>query len=100
MERALSLLATAALATALTTTLVAALSTASGRGARLHLATAGRRRVLLHLAAIFDFSAAGFRSRYRRAAANGGAALDVLARAFDRSANRCAAAAITPLGRS
>ena len=99
MERALSLLATAALTAALATTLTAALTAAlstatlvaaDGRGALLHLATAGRCSVLLHLAAFFDFSAA-FRSRYRRVAANGGAALDVLARAFDRSANRCAA---------
>jgi len=91
-------LATTFVAALLTATLVAAdgrgvllhLATARGRSVLLHLATAGRRSVLLHLAAISDFFAA-FRSRYRRVAANGGAALDVLARAFDRSANRCAA---------
>ena len=69
------------LAAALTDTLVAALSTAGGRDVLLHLATAGRRSVLLHLAAVFDFSSAGFRSRYRRAAANDSATLDVFARA-------------------
>ena len=113
-ERALSLLATAARAAALAATLTAALIAAvaaaltaaftaalvaaNGRSVLLHLATADRRSILLHPPASVDFCAA-FRSRYRRATANGGAALDVLARAFDRSAIP-SAVAVTPLGRS
>jgi len=94
----LSLLATAALTAALAAALAATLVDAGGRSVLLHPATTDRRNILLHLAASVDFCAA-FRSRYRRAAANGGAALDVLARAFDRSAIP-SAVAVTPLGRS
>src|SRR5665647_2677707 len=94
MEPVLSLVATAALAAAFAATLVAA----ARCSVLLHLITADRRSILLHLAASFDFCAA-FRPRYRRAATNRGVALDVLARASDRSAIP-SAVAVTPLGRS
>jgi len=89
---------TAALATTLSVAFAATLAAAGRRSVILHLATADRRSILLHLAASSDFCAAS-QCRYRRAAANGGAALDVLARAFDRSAVP-SAVAVTPLGRS
>jgi hypothetical protein len=84
MERALLLLATALLGAALCTNLRLA---ATALGLRAALCT------ILHLAgscgrsATFDFSAA-LRSRSSCAAANGGAATDVLARAFGFFTNR------------
>lgn len=98
MERALSLLATAALADARTAALAATLVDAGGLGVLLHPAATDGRSILLYLAASVDVCAA-FRSRYRRVAVSGGAALDVPARAFDRSALP-SAVAVAPLGRS